>query len=79
MGVADPGREPGLALGPLAAAFIILPRGQASIAWFAMVALLGMAAFLTGSPPGLASLVLGVALGCCGVLWTERIAAAGSG
>ncbi len=36
-------------------------------------------AFLTGSPPGLASLVLGVALGCCGVLWTERIAAAGSG
>lgn len=33
----------GAALGPLAAAFIILPRGQASIAWFAMVALLGMA------------------------------------
>jgi tight adherence protein B len=31
-------------------------------------------AFLTGSPAGQVSLALGVALGCAGVLWTERIA-----
>jgi len=31
-------------------------------------------AFLTGSAPGQVSLALGVALGCVGVLWTERIA-----
>lgn len=30
--------------------------------------------FLTGSWPGRASLVAGVALGCAGVVWTERIA-----
>jgi MFS transporter, FSR family, fosmidomycin resistance protein len=32
----------GTALGPLLAAFIVLPRGQSSIAWFAVAALLGM-------------------------------------
>jgi len=31
-------------------------------------------AFLTGSPAGRLSLIVGVALGCAGVLWTERIA-----
>jgi len=33
----------GSALGPLAAAFILLARGQGSIAWFALFTLLGMA------------------------------------
>ena len=33
----------GSSLGPLAAAFFILPRGQASIAWFALAALGGIA------------------------------------
>jgi FSR family fosmidomycin resistance protein-like MFS transporter len=32
----------GNSLGPLAAAFFILPRGQSSLAWFALVALAGM-------------------------------------
>lgn len=32
----------GQAIGPLLAAFIIVPRGQASVAWFALVALVGM-------------------------------------
>jgi FSR family fosmidomycin resistance protein-like MFS transporter len=32
----------GTALGPLLAAFIVLPHGQGSIAWFAVAALLGM-------------------------------------
>ena len=32
----------GTALGPLLAAFIVLPYGQRSIAWFSLVALLGM-------------------------------------
>jgi MFS transporter, FSR family, fosmidomycin resistance protein len=32
----------GNSLGPLAAAFIILPHGQSSLAWFALVALAGM-------------------------------------
>ena len=32
----------GTALGPLLAAFIVLPRGQSSIIWFAVAALLGM-------------------------------------
>lgn len=31
-------------------------------------------AFLTGSPAGQLSLVVGISLGCVGVLWTERIA-----
>ncbi len=33
----------GTALGPLLAAFIVLPYGQSSIAWFAVIALLGIA------------------------------------
>ena len=32
----------GSALGPLLAAFIVLPRGQGSVAWFSVAALLGM-------------------------------------
>ncbi|MFH5773197.1 MFS transporter [Paracoccus broussonetiae] len=32
----------GSAVGPLAAAFIVLPRGQQGLAWFALVALAGM-------------------------------------
>jgi FSR family fosmidomycin resistance protein-like MFS transporter len=36
----------GSALGPLLAAFIVLPRGQGSVAWFSLAALLGM--FLLG-------------------------------
>ena len=37
------GGNAGSALGPLAAAFIVLKRGQVSIEWFAVVALAGMA------------------------------------
>jgi MFS transporter, FSR family, fosmidomycin resistance protein len=33
----------GTAVGPLLAAFIVVPRGQESVAWFAFAALLGMA------------------------------------
>jgi len=36
------GGNGGTALGPLLAAFIVLPRGQSSIAWFSAAALLGM-------------------------------------
>lgn len=36
------GGNAGSATGPLLAAFIVLPRGQRSIAWFSLVALLGM-------------------------------------
>ena len=36
------GGNVGTALGPLAAAFIILPRGQQSVAWFAVLALTAM-------------------------------------
>ena len=32
----------GTAIGPLLAAFIVLPRGQQSIAWFSLAALIGM-------------------------------------
>ena len=32
----------GTAAGPLLAAFVVLPHGQASVAWFSLVALLGM-------------------------------------
>ncbi len=32
----------GSAMGPLLAAFIVLPRGQGSVAWFSLAALLGM-------------------------------------
>ncbi len=37
------GGNAGAALGPLLAAFVVLPGGQRSVAWFALVALLGMA------------------------------------
>lgn len=36
------GGNAGTALGPIAAAFIILPRGQESVAWFGVLALTGM-------------------------------------
>lgn len=36
------GGNAGTALGPLAAAFVVVPRGQRSIAWFSAAALLGM-------------------------------------
>ncbi|MEO7145506.1 MAG: MFS transporter [Bryobacteraceae bacterium] len=36
------GGNAGSAIGPLLAAFIVLPRGQASIAWFSLAALLGI-------------------------------------
>jgi FSR family fosmidomycin resistance protein-like MFS transporter len=36
------GGNVGTAIGPLLAAFIILPGGQGSIAWFAIIALIGM-------------------------------------
>jgi FSR family fosmidomycin resistance protein-like MFS transporter len=36
------GGNAGLALGPLLAAFIVLPRGQSSIAWFSVAALTGI-------------------------------------
>ena len=36
------GGNAGLSLGPLLAAFIVLPRGQVSIAWFSLAALAGM-------------------------------------
>jgi FSR family fosmidomycin resistance protein-like MFS transporter len=37
------GGNVGAAAGPLLAAFVVLPRGQTSIAWFAIAALIGMA------------------------------------
>ncbi|RYE08594.1 MAG: MFS transporter [Hyphomicrobiales bacterium] len=33
----------GSALGPILAAFVVLPRGQASVAWFAIISIVGMA------------------------------------
>jgi FSR family fosmidomycin resistance protein-like MFS transporter len=36
------GGNSGQALGPLLAAFIVVPRGQGSVAWFCLAALLGM-------------------------------------
>jgi FSR family fosmidomycin resistance protein-like MFS transporter len=36
------GGNAGSAMGPLLAAFVVLPRGQGSIAWFAVTALIGM-------------------------------------
>ena len=36
------GGNTGSAMGPLLAAFIVMPRGKSSIAWFSLVALLGM-------------------------------------
>jgi hypothetical protein len=35
-------RSCGSATGPLLAAFIVLPRGQSSVAWFSLLALLAM-------------------------------------
>jgi FSR family fosmidomycin resistance protein-like MFS transporter len=40
------GGNAGSALGPLLAAFIVVPRGQGSIAWFSLVALLAMIVLL---------------------------------
>ncbi len=37
------GGNAGTSLGPLLAAFIVVPRGQSSVAWFALPTLLGMA------------------------------------
>ena len=37
------GGNVGAAMGPLLAAFIVVPRGQNSVAWFAIAALIGMA------------------------------------
>src|SRR6266581_9466141 len=36
------GGNTGSAIGPLVAAFIVLPRGQSSVAWFSVAALLGI-------------------------------------
>ena len=41
------GGNTGLSLGPLLAAYIVIPRGQTSIAWFSLAALIGMV-LLTG-------------------------------
>ena len=41
-GIFQVGGQTGGALGPLLAAFIIVPRGQASIAWFSVAAMLAM-------------------------------------
>lgn len=41
------GGNTGLSLGPLLAAYIVIPRGQTSIAWFSLAALVGMV-LLTG-------------------------------
>jgi FSR family fosmidomycin resistance protein-like MFS transporter len=41
------GGNTGLSIGPLLAAFFVLPRGQTSLAWFSLVALAGMI-LLTG-------------------------------
>ena len=40
------GGQAGQALGPLLAAFIVVPRGQASISWFSLFALLAMVLLL---------------------------------
>ena len=37
------GGQTGQAIGPLLAAFIVVPRGQASLAWFSVIALVAMA------------------------------------
>jgi MFS transporter, FSR family, fosmidomycin resistance protein len=43
------GGTAGTALGPLLAAFVVAPRGRASVAWFALAALLGMLLVLRAS------------------------------
>jgi FSR family fosmidomycin resistance protein-like MFS transporter len=40
------GGQAGQALGPLLAAFVVVPHGQGSVAWFALFALLGMVVLL---------------------------------
>src|SRR5258708_2901200 len=40
------GGQAGQSLGPLLAAFIVVPRGQSSISWFSLVALLAMVLLL---------------------------------
>ena len=45
----------GSALGPLAAAFIVLPRGQTGLAWFALATLAGII-ILTGSAIGISKM-----------------------
>src|SRR5205814_9795680 len=37
------GGNAGSSLGPLLAAFVVVPRGQSSVAWFSLAALLGIA------------------------------------
>ena len=48
------GGSTGSAIGPLLAAFIVVPHGQASIAWFSLVALLAIV-LLTRSASGTAA------------------------
>jgi FSR family fosmidomycin resistance protein-like MFS transporter len=40
------GGQTGQAMGPLLAAFVVVPHGQGSVAWFALAALLGMVVLL---------------------------------
>jgi FSR family fosmidomycin resistance protein-like MFS transporter len=40
------GRNTGTAMGPLLAAWIVIPRGQGSVAWFSLVALLAISVLL---------------------------------
>lgn len=42
-GIFQVGGQSGSAMGPLLAAFIVVPKGQASLVWFSVVALLAMA------------------------------------
>ena len=44
------GGNTGSAVGPLVAAFIVLPRGQRSVAWFSLAALLAIAGAVAGGP-----------------------------
>jgi FSR family fosmidomycin resistance protein-like MFS transporter len=44
------GGQAGQSLGPLLAAFIVVPRGQASISWFSLVALLAIVLLLQVGP-----------------------------
>src|SRR5260370_13374408 len=43
------GGNAGVSLGPLMSAFVVLPRGQSSIAWFSVVALAGILILTKGS------------------------------
>ena len=46
------GGNTGSAIGPLLAAFVVLPRGQSSVAWFSVAALLAIARALARSAAG---------------------------